>query len=98
MVIIGSIIPLIGKTHLAFRLSGPLPRTYVSPPFSLTGLGLWGLYDIFNFALVMGPPSIRPDLSSEDEVVKRKLVKGAPRAYSVLIRSDILGPSDSKSS
>ena len=33
------------------------------------------------------------DLSLEDEEVKQKLVKCAPRAYSELIRSDIPGPS-----
>ena len=41
---------------------------------------------------------IRPDLSPEDEVVKQKLVECLPRAYSELIRSDILGSSSSRSS
>ena len=41
---------------------------------------------------------IRPDLSSEDRVVKRKLAKCLPRAYSELIRSDIPGSSGLKSS
>ena len=41
---------------------------------------------------------IRPDLSPEDKVVKRKLAKYLPRAYSELIRSDILGSSGSRSS
>ena len=41
---------------------------------------------------------IRPDLSSEDRDVKRKLAKCLPRAYSELIRSDIPGSSGSKSS
>ena len=41
---------------------------------------------------------IRPNLSPEDEVVKRKLAKCLPRAYSELIRSDILGSSGSRSS
>ena len=44
------------------------------------------------------PSGIRPNLSVEDEEVKRKLVKCAPRAYSKLIRSDIPGSSGSKSS
>ena len=35
----------------------------------------------------------RPDLSLEDEEVKRKLVRCTPRAYSKLIRSDIPRPS-----
>ena len=46
----------------------------------------------------MRSSSIRPDLSPEDRVVKRKLAKCLPRAYSELIRSDIPGSSDSKSS
>ena len=41
---------------------------------------------------------IRPDLSPEDQVIKRKLAKCLPRAYSELIRSDIPGSSSSKSS
>ena len=41
---------------------------------------------------------IRPDLSPEDKVVKRKLAKCLPRAYSELIRSDIPGSSGSRSS
>ena len=41
---------------------------------------------------------IRPDLSPEDRIVKRKLAKCLPRAYSKLIRSDILGSSSSRSS
>ena len=46
----------------------------------------------------MRPSGIRPDLSSEDEEVKRKLVKCSPRTYSKLIRSDIPGPSGAKPS
>ena len=41
---------------------------------------------------------IRPDLSSEDEVVKLELAKCLPRVYSELIRSDIPGSSSSMSS
>ena len=41
---------------------------------------------------------MRPGLSPEDEEVKRKLVKCAPRAYSWLIRLDIPGSFGSKSS
>ena len=46
----------------------------------------------------MRSSGIRPDLSLEDRVVKRKLAKCLPRAYSELIRSDIPGCSGSKSS
>ena len=41
---------------------------------------------------------IRPDLSPEDRVVKLKLARCLPRAYSELIKSDIPGSSGSKSS
>ena len=41
---------------------------------------------------------IRPDLSPEYRVVKRKLVKCLPCAYSELIRSGIIGSFGSKSS
>ena len=46
----------------------------------------------------MGSSGISPDLSPKDRVVKRKLVKCLPRAYSELIRSDIPGSSGLKSS
>ena len=46
--------------------------------------------------MIAWPSGVRPDLSPEDEEVKRKLVKCAPRAYSELIRSDIPGPSDAR--
>ena len=46
----------------------------------------------------MRSSGIRPDLSPEDRVVKRKLAKCLPRTYSELIRSDIPGSLDSKSS
>ena len=39
---------------------------------------------------------MRPDLSPEDEEVKRRLVRCHPRAYSKLIRSDIPRPSGAK--
>ena len=41
---------------------------------------------------------IRPDLSPEDKVIKRKLAKCLPRAYLELIGSDIPGSSGSRSS
>ena len=41
---------------------------------------------------------IRPDLSLEDKIVKRKLAKCLPRAYSELIKSDIPGSSGPRSS
>ena len=46
----------------------------------------------------MRPSGIRPSLSSEDEEVKRKLVKCSPWTYSKLIRPDIPRSSGAKSS
>ena len=46
----------------------------------------------------MRSSGIRPDLSPEDRVVKRKLAKCLPCAYSELIKSDIPGSSGLKSS
>ena len=46
----------------------------------------------------MRSSGIRPDLSPENRVVKRKLAKCLPRAYSELISSDIPGSLGSKSS
>ena len=46
----------------------------------------------------MRSSGILPDLSPRDRVVKRKLAKCLPRAYSELIRLDIPGSSGSKSS
>ena len=46
----------------------------------------------------MRSSGIRPDLCPEDRVVKQKLAKCLPRAYSKLIRSNIPGSSGSKSS
>ena len=46
----------------------------------------------------MRSSGIRLGLGSEDEEVKRKLVKCSPRTYSKLIRLDIPGPYGTKSS
>ena len=46
--------------------------------------------------MVAWPSGARPDLSTKDEEVKRKLVKCAPRAYSELIRLDIPGSSSAR--
>ena len=59
--------------------------------FVLVCLGFQRSRDIFDIALVAWPLGSQPDLSPEDEEVKRKLVKCAPRAYSELIRFDIPG-------
>ena len=47
----------------------------------------------FYFVMVMLPLGIRPYLTPEDREVKRRLGKSHPRAYSDLIKSDLLGSS-----
>ena len=61
--------------------------------FILVYLGFQRSQDISDIALVAWPSSARPDLSPEDEEVKRKLVKCAQHAYSDLISLNILGSS-----
>ena len=65
-------------------------------PFALVWPGFQRLYGTSNIALVAWPSGVHPDLSPEDEEVKRKLYKCALRAYSELIRSDIPGPSGAR--
>ena len=62
----------------------------------LVCFGFQRSHDIYYIALVAWPSGVRPDLSLEDEELKRKLVKYAPRAYSELIRSDIPGSSSAR--
>ena len=87
----GSTTPLTRKTHWASWPSGPLLRIYVR--FSLVKFGL--VFVSYRMSLILHWlcvfSSIRPDLSPEDEVVKRKLATCLPRAYSELIRSDVPG-------
>ena len=64
--------------------------------FVLVCLGFQRSQYISDIALVAWPSGARPDLSLEDEEVKRKLVKCAVCAYSELIRSDIPGSSGAR--
>ena len=61
-------------------------------------LGFQRSLDISDIALVAQPLGAWPDLSLEDEEVKRKLVNCARRANSELIKSDIPGSSGARSS
>ena len=89
MATIGNIIPLIGKTRLAFQPLGPPLRTFVSSPLLQSGLIFRSPW--VSRTLVAWFSSLRPGLSPENEEVKQRLVKCHPRAYSELIRSDIPG-------
>ena len=53
--------------------------------------------DIFNSALSTCLSGARPDLSPEDNVIAQALAKCSPRPYAELIKSDIPGPSSSRS-
>ena len=52
---------------------------------------------ISNSALFMCLSSARPDLSPKDNVIAQDLAECSPRPYAELIRSDIPGPSSSRS-
>ena len=54
--------------------------------------------DISNSALSTCLSGARPDLSPEDNVIAQALVECPPRPYTELIKSDIPGPSSSRSS
>ena len=65
--------------------------------FALVRSSFRKLQGIPNFALAARFSGIRPNLNPEDKVVKKKLAKCLPCAYSELIRSDIPGSSGSRS-
>ena len=82
---IESTIPLIEGTHLVFLPFGLPPENLRELSFVLVCLCFQRSQDISDIALVAWPSGARPDLSSEDEEMKQKLVKCTPRAYSELI-------------
>ena len=60
----------------------------------------YNLYDVIgisNFALSTCLSGSRPNLSPEDNVIAQKLAECPPRPYAELIKSDIHGPSSSRS-
>ena len=62
-------------------------------PSVLVGVSFYRLLGVLNFALVVLPSGVCPDLGSEDKEVKWQLAKCLSRVYSKLIRSDIPRPS-----
>ena len=78
------------------------PTSWTTPEnlreFSLTPIGsnFKKSLGVSNSGLVMWFSGMQPGLSLEDEEVKQRLVKCHPRAYSELIRSNILRPSGAK--
>ena len=79
-----------------------VPTSWTTPEnlreFSLAPIGsnFRKSLGVSNSGLVVWFSGVRPGLSLEDEEVKRRLVRCYPRAYSELIRLDILGPSGAK--
>ena len=83
--------PFDREDTLGFLSIWTTPENLCELSFALVYPGFQRSLDISNIDLVAWPSGARPCLSPEDEKVKRKLVKYAPRAYSELIRSDIPG-------
>ena len=83
-------------TPWAFRLLGPHPRIYVSVCFVFDIIFMRSL-NISNSALSTCLSGARPDLSPEDNVIALALAECPPRPYAELIKSDIPGPSSSRS-
>ena len=83
-------------TAWAFRLHGPPSRIFVSVRF-VFGITFIGLFGISNSALFTYFSGARIDLSAEDHVIALALAECPPRPYAELIKSDIPGPSSSRS-
>ena len=78
------------------RWLGPPPRIYVSVCFDFDIICVRSL-GISNYALSSCLPGARIDLSAEDNVIALALAECPPRPYAELIKSDIPGPSSSRS-
>ena len=83
-------------TPWAFRLLGPPLRIHISVHF-VFGLIFMGLLGIYNFALSTCLSGARIDLSAKDNIIVLALAECPPRPYTKLIKSDIPGPSSSRS-
>ena len=83
-------------TAWAFRLHGAPSRIFVSVRF-VFGITFIGLFGISNSALFTYFSGAQIDLSTEDHVIALALAECPPRPYAELIKSDIPGPSSSRS-
>ena len=83
-------------TPCAFRLLGPPSRIYLSVHF-VFGIICMRSLDISNFALSTCLSGARIDLSAEDNFIALALAECPPRPYTELIKSDLPGPSSSRS-
>ena len=83
-------------TPWVFRLLGPPPRIYVSVRFVFCIICM-RLLNTSNSALSTCLSGARIDLSAEDNVIVLALAECPPRPYAELIKSDLPGPSSSRS-
>ena len=83
-------------TPWAFRLLGVPLRIYVSVRF-VFGIIFMGSLGISYSTLSTCLSGAQIDLSIEDNVIALALAECPPRSYAELIKSDILGPSSSRS-
>ena len=88
--------PLTRTTPWAFRFLGAPPRIYESARF-VFGIIFMGSLGISDFALSTCLSGAQIDLSAEDNVIALALAECPPRPYAELIKSDIPGPSSSRS-
>ena len=88
--------PLTRTTPWAFRLLGAPPKIYVSVRFAF-GIIFMGSLGISYSAMSTCLSGARIDLNAEDNVIALALAECPPRPYAVLIKSDIPGPSSSRS-
>ena len=88
--------PLTRTTPWAFRLLGASSRIYVSVCF-VFGIIFMGSLGIPDSALSTCLSGARIDLIAEDNVIALALAECPPHPYAELIKSDIPGPSSSRS-
>ena len=88
--------PLTRTTPWAFRLLGAPPRIYVSVRF-VFGIIFIGSLGISDSTLSTCLSGTRIDLSAENNVIALALAECPPRPHAELIKSNILGPSSSRS-
>ena len=96
MAAIENITLLTRTTPWVFRLLGPPPRIYVSVHFVFSIICMRSL-DTSNFALSTCLSGVRINLSAEDNVIALVLAECPPCPYAKLIKSDLPGPSSSRS-
>ena len=88
--------PLDKDNTLGVPIAWTTPENMLEYRF-VFGITCMRLLDISNSALSTSLSGVRPDLSLEDNVITLELAECPPRPYGELIKSDIPGPSSSRS-